>query len=172
MDNGMSAQPRDALLTQYLTFGFAGEEYAVHILAVREIIEYRPATVVPGMPTCIKGVLNLRGTIVPVVDLAIKFGLPETGITPRSCLLVMEADLDGDSTAIAVIAESVINVLELAPGDAADPRDFATRVSPNYLAGVVKADDRFVPILDIDKVLTLEELLNVGAAQRFTKRSA
>lgn len=159
----MGAQPQDSLLRQYLIFSFAGQEYAVGILEVREVVERRTITRVHAMPPWIKGVLNLRGAVVPVVDLALKFGLPETGMTSRSCILVMDADLDGERTAIGVIADSVSRVLELGPGNVSDAEASPAGVGARYLAGVGRVDSRIVPILDIGKVLTQDELLGAGA---------
>ena len=104
-----------AARTQFLSFVLAGEEYAVDILRVKEIIEYNSLTRVPGMPVTVRGVINLRGRVVPVVDLALRFGLPESVITARSSIVMVElAGVDGDIV-IGIITDSVSEVLDLDP---------------------------------------------------------
>src|SRR5215467_316571 len=153
----MTAYMQDAAQTQYLTFQFANEEYAVDILRVREIVEYNTITRVPGMPRCITGVLNLRGSVIPVVDLALKFGFSESPITNRTCVLIFETVLDAEPSVIGVLADSVSQVLELAPEGIEPPPGFGTRIGVDYLTGMGKLEGRFVLILDIDKILTVDE---------------
>ena len=154
---------------QYLGFHIAGEEYAVDILGVREIIEYDTVTSVPRTPPHIRGVINLRGSVAPVVDLAVKFGLPATPVTKRTCIVVVEVDLDGKPTIMGVLVDSVSQVIDLAPGDIAAPPSFGTQVHVDYLRGMGQSDGKkFVLILDIDRVLSAEEILaasEVVAAQ-------
>src|ERR687889_643780 len=110
-----AAAASPAALTQYLSFFVAGEEYAVGILQVKEIIEYDVVTRVPSMPACVRGVLNLRGRVVPVVDLARSFGLGESALTRRSCIVVVEVALDGEPTVVGVLVDAVSQVLDLRP---------------------------------------------------------
>lgn len=141
--------------TQYLTFTLAGEEYAVNILKVREIIRYDPAlTAVPAMPAWVRGVINLRGSVVPVVDLAVKFGTPSRVITNRTCVVVMEASMNGDRTVIGVIADAVSEVLALAPSDVEPPPSFGTSIRGDVLTGLGKIGERFVLIVDVDRVFS------------------
>jgi purine-binding chemotaxis protein CheW len=109
--------PHAETRAQYLSFELCGEEYAVNILRVREIIEYDTLTRVPGMPACVRGVINLRGRVVPVLDLAARFGLAESETTRRSCIVMMELTDDEDSVVIGVITDAVSQVLDLADSD-------------------------------------------------------
>jgi purine-binding chemotaxis protein CheW len=143
--------------TQYLTFHLAGEEYAVGILKVKEIIAYGTLTVVPHTPPSIRGVINLRGNVVPVVDLAIKFGLDPSSITPRTCIVIVEVELDGERTTMGIVADSVSQVIELPSSDVLPTPPFGTRVKIDFLHGMGRADNKFFLILDIDKVLSVEE---------------
>ncbi|HKC12424.1 MAG TPA: chemotaxis protein CheW, partial [Vicinamibacteria bacterium] len=109
----MSSQPMGAEQAQYLGFYIAGEEYAIGILRVREILEYDTVTKVPTTPPSIRGVINLRGSVVPVVDLAVKFGLPESVVSKRTCIVVVEVDLDGERAVMGVLADAVSQVIDL-----------------------------------------------------------
>ena len=144
--------------TQYLTFHLAGEEYAVGILKVKEIIEYGTLTLVPQTPPSVRGVINLRGNVVPVIDLAIKFGMPQSPITDRTCIVIVEVDMDGETTVMGVVADSVSQVIDLPPSEILPPPAFGTRIKVDFLHGMGKADKKFFLILDIDKVLCIEEL--------------
>ena len=136
----------------------AEEEYAIGILRVREILEYDTVTKVPTTPRSIRGVINLRGRVVPVVDLTTKFGLPESVITKRTCIVVVEVDLEGERTVMGVLADAVSQVIDL-PGEAIEPPPhFGTRVRVDCLLGMGRAGRKFVLLLDIDKVLSPEEL--------------
>jgi purine-binding chemotaxis protein CheW len=144
--------------TQYLTFTLAGEEYAIGILQVKEILEYDTLTPVPQTPPCIRGVINLRGSVVPVVDLAVKFGLPATALTKRTCIVIVEVALEGTRTVMGVMVDAVSHVMDLAPPDIEAPPAFGTRVRVDYLRGMGKVGKRFVLLLDIDRVLAAGEL--------------
>jgi purine-binding chemotaxis protein CheW len=151
-----------ALPTQYLTFKIAGENYAIGVLQVKEILRFETITQVPSTPPSIRGVINLRGSVVPVVDLAVKFGLPESQITKWSCIVIVEADLDGEQTVMGVMADAVSQVVEFLPGDIQPPPPFGTNVSTDYLVGMGNDEKKFVLILDINKVLTAEELMTAS----------
>ena len=144
--------------TQHLTFHLAGEEYAVGILKVKEIIEYGTLTVVPQSPPSVRGVINLRGNVVPVVDLAIKFGMAQSPITNRTCIVIVEVALDGEQSVMGVIADSVSQVIDLPADEILPPPAFGTRIKADFLKGMAKADKKFFLILDIDKVLATDEL--------------
>jgi purine-binding chemotaxis protein CheW len=152
----MDTQDQSAETTQYLTFSLAGEEYAVSILKVREIIRYDPTlTTVPTMPAWVRGVINLRGSVVPVIDLAVKVGALSGAITNRTCVVVVEASVNGDHTVAGIIADSVSEVKVLAPGDVEPPPEFGTPIRADLLKGLGKVGARFVLILDIDRVLSV-----------------
>lgn len=150
--------------SSYLSFMLAEEQYAVGLLQVREIIEYRPITRVPGMPAAVQGVINLRGSVVPVVDLAVKFGLPPRPITRWSCFVIVETTLDGQQTVMGLLADTVREVLELGPGDIEPPPAFGTRVRLEFLRGMGRQDDAFILLLDLERLLSLEELLRLSSA--------
>lgn len=147
---------------QYLTFLLAGEEYAIGILKVKEIIEYDTVTVVPKTPKWIRGVINLRGSVVPVVDLAVKFGLEERPVTRTSCIVILEGQLENQNTTMGIVADSVSQVMDLAEEDIREVPEFGTRVQVNYLLGMAQMGKKFALLLDVDKVLSTEELLNLN----------
>jgi purine-binding chemotaxis protein CheW len=159
----MSAVIEVAEQAQYLTFFLAGEEYAIGILQVKEILEYDTLTKVPQTPPSIRGVINLRGSVVPVVDLAAKFGLPETPITKRTCIVIVEVDLEGQRTVMGVLADAVSQVMDLTPADIEAPPAFGTRVRVDYLQGMGKVGKKFVLLLDVDRVLSAPELRAANA---------
>jgi purine-binding chemotaxis protein CheW len=144
--------------SQYLGFQVAGEEYAVGILRVKEILEYEVVTRVPMTPPSIRGVINLRGSVVPVVDLAVKLGMPGSAVTKRTCIVIVEVKLADEAAVIGVIADSVSQVLDLPASEIQPPPSFGTRVHVDYLVGMGRADKKFVLILDIDRVLSEDEL--------------
>jgi len=143
--------------TQYLTFHLAGEEYAVGILQVREIITYGTLTKVPHTPPSIRGVINLRGNVVPVVDLGLKFGLTASPVTDRTCIVIVEANINESRTIMGVIADSVSQVISISDNEILIAPAFGTRVRIDFLRGMGKSGDKFVLILDIDKVLSADD---------------
>jgi purine-binding chemotaxis protein CheW len=151
--------------TQLLTFVIGREEYAVSIHRTREIIEYPTITRVPGTPSYIRGVLNLRGNVVPVVDLAVKFGLSQSPVTNRTCVVILEVEVEGEPAVMGVVADAVSQVIELSRDEIEDPPSFGTQVRVDYLLGMGRADQRFVLMLDIDRVLSEGELLAAAAAE-------
>jgi purine-binding chemotaxis protein CheW len=146
---------------QYLTFLTAGEEYAVGIVKVSEIVEYETVTTVPNTPVWIRGVTNLRGRVVPVIDLAAKFGLPHSNISKFSCIIITEVMFQGEKLTMGVLADSVSQVVELSADEIEAPPPFGTRVKTEYLLGMGPLGKKFCLILDIDKVLSADELLAV-----------
>ncbi|HWH79395.1 MAG TPA: chemotaxis protein CheW [Candidatus Binatus sp.] len=152
--------------SQYLTFHLAGEEYAVAILKVKEIIEYGTLTVVPQTPPSIRGVINLRGNVVPVVDLALRFGVPQSPITNRTCIIIVEVDFGAEPAVMGIIADSVSQVVEFAPSEILAPPSFGTRVKVDFLQGMGKSDKKFSLILNIDKVLSIDEIKVTSPTQR------
>jgi purine-binding chemotaxis protein CheW len=146
-------------VVQYLTFYTAGEEYAVTIGKVKEIVKYEAVTVVPNTPPWISGVTNLRGTVVPVVDLAVKFGLTRSGVSKLSCIIITEVLFQGETLTMGVLADSVCQVVELTDDDIEETPPFGTRVKTEYLIGMGPLGKKFCLILDIDKVLSADEFL-------------
>jgi len=144
---------------QYLTFLTAGEEYAISIVKVSEIVEYEAVTVVPNTPIWIRGVTNLRGKVVPVVDLAVKFGLPASGISKFSCIIITEIMFQGEMMTMGVLADSVSQVMDLSADEIEPTPPFGTRVKTEYLLGMGALGKKFCLILDIERVLSADELL-------------
>lgn len=149
---------------QYLTFIVRGEEHAVPILRVKEIIEFETVTRVPGTPEWVRGVINLRGAILPVVDLSTKFGGNESAVTKTTCTVVVETNHRGETITIGVMADSVSEVIDFAADQIEPPPSFGTHVRVDYLLGMGKLDKKLVLILDIDRLLSPVELQEAIAA--------
>jgi purine-binding chemotaxis protein CheW len=165
MNTNTSTAPESARPAQYLGFSLAGETYAIELLRIREIIEHIPITRVPGMPPAVLGVINLRGRVVPVVDLAVKMGLGPRPITRWTCFVIVEVLLDGERTSLGLLADSVSEVLDLGAEDIEPPPAFGTRAPVSYLRGLGRQEQRFILLLDLERVLSTEELLGlVGGA--------
>ena len=143
---------------QYLTFFIRSEEYAVSILRVREIIEYESVTAVPTTPAHVRGVLNLRGTVLPVIDLASKFGHGDTEASRTTCVIVAETKLDQDLLTVGVLADSVSSVVDIDRTAIDPPPPFGTNIRIDFLTGMGKLDGRLVLILDLDRILSPIEL--------------
>jgi purine-binding chemotaxis protein CheW len=142
--------------TQFLSFVLAGEEYALDILCVREIIAYDTLTRVPGMPECVRGMINLRGRVVPVVDLALRFGLPASEITPRTCIVVVERSSPDGELVVGIITDAVSEVLDLDADRIQPTPGFGTSVGAEFLNGLAEKSERsskFVMLLNIDRAL-------------------
>ncbi len=147
---------------QYLTFLLANEEYAIGILKVKEIIEYDTVTTVPKTPKWVRGVINLRGAVVPVVDLAIKFGLELKPVTKTTCIVIVETQFESQNTTIGILVDAVSQVMELATEDLQPVPEFGTRVKVDYLLGMAQLGKKFALLLDVDKVLSTDELLRLN----------
>jgi purine-binding chemotaxis protein CheW len=144
---------------QYLTFGIGAEEYALGILRVREIIQYGAVTRVPRTPGWVRGVINLRGSVVPVLDLAVKFGQPPSPITRSTCIVITEVVLEGESVVLGVVADEVSQVVDLPASAVLPPPSFGTRVRVEYLLGMGRVGERLVLLLDADKMLSADEVV-------------
>ena len=141
---------------QYLTFLLSNEEYAVDVLSVKEIIEYGEVTKVPGTPFHVRGVINLRGSVVPVVDLAVKLGREESPLSRRSCIVIVETGAQDERVVTGVVADAVNQVIEFSPDDIEAPPAFGTGVRLHYLDGIAKVGGAFVLVLNMDSVLSEE----------------
>jgi purine-binding chemotaxis protein CheW len=148
--------------TQYLTFVLAEEVFAVDVARVREILEMPAITKVPQVPDFMRGIINLRGCVVPVIDLHLKFGMPETAQTVNTCIIVVEICMDGENIVLGALADSVQEVIEMEPSQIEAAPHIGTHLKTEYLKGMGKHNERFVMILDIDKVFSGIEL---GAVQ-------
>src|SRR6266545_7493761 len=145
-------------IIQYLTFTLAEELFAVDIGKVREVLDYTVVTRVPGTPEFMRGVINLRGSVVPVVDMRLKFGMPATEKGVNTCIIIVEVAVDGETTMLGAMADSVQEVLELGSDRIEPPPRIGTRLNIEFIRGMGKRDEEFIIILDIDKVFSLSEL--------------
>jgi purine-binding chemotaxis protein CheW len=152
-------QPRNdgawlsTLIGKYLTFALGDEEYGVPVLKVREIIKMMDITVVPQVPAHIKGVINLRGKVIPVVDLRLKFSLPQQDYTERTCIIVVEVVLSTANVMMGVVVDSVSEVLNIASDELQQTPDFGERVTTDYIKGMAKVKGTVKILLDLDRVL-------------------
>ncbi len=144
--------------TQYLTFTLDEEVFGVDISKVREVLDFVTVTKVPQVPEFMRGVINLRGGVVPVVDMRIKFGMPTTEKTVDTCIVIVEIELGGDITVIGALADSVKEVMDLNPDQIEPAPKIGTKLNTEFIRGMGKKGEEFVIILDIDKVFSCDEL--------------
>ena len=145
-------------VSNYLTFKLDAEIFALEIGKVREVLDFAKVTKVPRTSEFMRGVINLRGSVVPVVDLRLKFGMTKTEQTVDACIIIAEIDLGGETTILGTLADAVQEVIELEP-DSIDPAPkIGTRLNTEFIKGMGKRDDEFIIILDIDKVFSSEEM--------------
>ena len=153
--------------SQYLTFNSAGETYALAILGIKEILEYSAPTDVPMMPAFIRGVINLRGAVVPVIDLALRLGRQSGAVGKKTCVVIVETQVAEHRQVIGVIVDQVNEVLEVLPSEIESPPAFGASIRTEFIAGLAKIAGRFVIILDIGEVLSADEfdaLIQASAA--------
>ena len=154
--------------TQHLTFMLADEVFALDIGKVREVLDFTVATKVPNMPDYMRGVINLRGTVVPVVDLRRKFGMTATEKGVNTCVIITEVSLNDETTVLGALADSVQEVLDLEPNQIEPPPKIGTKLRTEFIEGMGKHNNQFIIILDIDKVfsahdVSIVEKLGAGA---------
>ena len=149
---------------QYLTFTLGEETFAVGTRNVREIIEYGRLTPVPLMPQSILGVINLRGGVVPIMDLRQRFGQGATQVSRRSCIVILEVQRDGIDQVIGIVVEAVNAVLEIPPQDIEPPPSFGSHIPTDFLIGMGKLDNGLVVLIDIGRVLSLDDLRQLAGA--------
>ena len=143
---------------QYLTFKLGEEVFALEVANVREILEFIPITKVPRTPDYMTGVINLRGSVVPVTDMRLKFGMSQTEKTVNTCIIVVEVDIEGEKALLGALVDSVQEVFELEAQQIEPPPRLGLGLKTEFIEGMGKRDNRFVIILDIDKVFSMEEL--------------
>ena len=151
--------------TQFLTFTLADEVFAVDVARVREILEITSITKVPRVPDFMRGVINLRGCVVPVIDLRLKFGMEETDQTVNTCIIVVEVEMDGESIVLGALADSVQEVIEMEPAQIEAPPHIGTHLRTEFIRGMGKHNERFVMILDIDQVFSGTELIAIAGQE-------
>ncbi len=150
--------------TQHLTFKLDEEVFAIDISKVREVLEYTDVTKVPRTPEFMKGVINLRGHVVPVVDLRLKFGMPEVEKTVNTCIIIVEVNVEEETAVLGALADSVQEVHDFEADQIEPAPKIGTRLNTDFIRGMGKRDDQFIMILDIDKVFSTDELAIVQDA--------
>ena len=152
----------DRRIGKYLTFRLGNEEFAIQVLRVREIMGIQEITAVPQTPEYVKGVLNLRGKVIPVMDLRLKFGMPELEYTQRTSIIVAQIESPAKKLQIGIIVDGVSEVLTLQAGDIEDTPDFGSGVETPYILGMAKIKNKVKILLDIDMVLSAQEMQGLG----------
>ena len=148
-----------AVSTQYLTFKLGEEIFALDVAEVREILDFTTVTKVPRTPSFMRGVINLRGSVVPVMDLRLKFGMSATEQTVNSCIIVVEMSLEGDNIVIGVLADAVQEVIDMEPEQIEPAPRIGTNLNMDYILGMGKHNGTFMMILDIDRIFNDAEFL-------------
>lgn len=151
--------------SQHLTFNLGEEVFAVDISKVREVIEFPAITKVPQTPEFMSGVINLRGSVVPVVDLRLKFGMTETERTVNTCIIIVEISLDEETAIVGALADAVQEVLEFEEDQINPTPKIGMKLKTDFIQGMGRKDDKFIIILDIDKVFSMDELVAVQDAE-------
>lgn len=152
---------------QYLAFSLGGESFAMDIRSIKEVIQYGSLTEVPLMPEFIRGVINLRGAVVPVIDLSVRFGRPATDVARRTCIVILEVQgPGGEEVELGVIVDTVSEVLEIGASEIEPAPGFGSSLRSEFISGVGKVGGRFVILLDVNHVLSIEEMASLtgGAA--------
>ena len=161
---------KSKLAGKYLTFTLQQESYGIDVLQVREIIRLTDITAVPQMPAYIRGVINLRGKIIPVLDLRMRFGFPDAGRTDQTCIIVVQVKLpDGRSTAMGLVVDGVEEVFNIADGEIEETPDFGAQLDTDYILGMAKIKGSVKALLDIDKVIAGDVLMT---AQKISPAAA
>lgn len=148
----------------YLTFQLEDEIFAVDVKNVREVLEFTSVTKIPGVPDFVRGIINLRGKVVPVVDLRLKFGMTETVKTQTTCVIVLDVGIGDNQIQIGALADSVKEVFEFEPGQIEPPPRIGNLSNSNYIQGIGKREDQFIIILNINRVFSSDEIVLLGAA--------
>src|SRR6266568_4101790 len=161
--NDNAAAQADARSGKYLTFQLANEEFGIRVLKVREIMGIQEITAVPQTPAHIKGVINLRGKVVPVVDLRLKFGLAAADYTQRTCIIVTQVQGESGAVMMGIVVDGVSEVLSLASAEIEDTPDFGEALTGGYLLGMAKVKGKVKILLDIDRVLSTQDMHNLNA---------
>ena len=160
--NTLPAEATLQELQQYLTFMLGSETFAIGILNIKEIIEYGNLTEVPRMPEFIRGVINLRGSVVPVIDLGARFGKQAGEVTPRTCVVIIEVQYEGEEHVVGVMVDAVNEVLDI-PADQIEPApSFGANIRADFIRGMGKVEGKFVILLNVNHVLSLDEMSSLA----------
>jgi purine-binding chemotaxis protein CheW len=150
---------------QYLTFTLAEETFAIEIVKVREVIDYVHVTRVPRMPDYLRGVINLRGSVVPVIDLRLILGMPSIEKTVDTCVIIAEVMIDGEALHLGMLADSVQEVIDVNPNQIDPPPKLGSMLDTKFIRGMGKRDEGFFIILNIDRVLSVDEIAGIEAVK-------
>ncbi len=158
---------------QYLTFMLGGEMFSLGILCIKEIIWYANLTEVPMMPACIRGVINLRGSVVPVLDLSNRFGKPSTPVIKSTCIVIVEVPTatEGEHQNMGLVVDSVQAVLEIATSEIEPAPSFGAKIRSEFIEGIAKVGGKFVILLNVAKVLSMEEIGQMGQVAAMAQAS-
>lgn len=160
---GGATAAQSGMSSQYLIFSLGGESFAVGTLGVREIIEYGHLTAVPMVPGFIRGVINLRGAVVPVIDLNARFGRTRTEASRRTCIVILEIQAEDDRHVLGIIVDAVSAVRQIDRAQIEPAPSFGTRIRADFIAGMAKVNKGFVILLDLGRVLSMDELAELRA---------
>ncbi len=146
-------------VSQLLSFVLDDEVFAVSVSHVREILDRTDTTRIPRMPAFMRGALNVRGSVVPVVDLRVKFGLPATEVTVDTCVVIAEVSVDGETTVLGALVDAVRDVFEVGPEDLSPPPRMGTKLDTQFIEAMARHEGEFIIVLDIDRVLSADEII-------------
>jgi purine-binding chemotaxis protein CheW len=150
---------------QYLTFKLGNETFGIDVAKVREVLDFTSITEIPRTPNFMRGVINLRGSVVPVVDLRICFAMSKTERTRNTCIVVVEVQLEGEATVIGALADSVEEVIDLEPDQIQPAPEIGSQIRTDFIMGMGKREAQFIVILDIDRVFSAEDVSAVRSAE-------
>lgn len=153
-----AASAKGSMVSQHLIFSLGGELFGVATLRVREIIEYGNLTTVPMMPSFMRGVINLRGSVVPVIDLNARFGRGKTEVSRRTCIVILEVQSEEDTFVLGIIVDAVSAVRQIDSSQVEPAPSFGTRIRADFIDGMAKINNNFVILLNLGKVLSVDEL--------------
>lgn len=158
-------------INSYLSFKLGEEEFAAHVGKVLNILEMTKITEVPKAPNYMKGVINLRGTVLPVIDTRIKFGMPPTVYTTNTCIIVLDIDMDGESIHVGALVDSVQAVLEIEKAQIMPPPSIGSKYKSEFIEGVANIDDKFIMILNMDRVFSSDEITSMKDKTEETEKT-
>ncbi|AQT60325.1 chemotaxis protein CheW [Cellvibrio mixtus] len=153
------------VIKQYLTFNIGHEYYGLELSQTREIIEYNGITEVPLMPNFLRGVINLRGEVVPVIDLAVRLGRKPIQVQKRTCIIVVELENNEQNHVLGLLADAVSEVIEMDDENIEDAPSFGANIRADFIQGIAKRDDEFIVLLDANSALSIRELAHLVEAQ-------
>lgn len=145
-------------INSYLSFRLGEEEFAAHVTKVLNILELTRITQVPKAPDYMKGVINLRGTVLPVIDTRLKFGMTETEFTDKTCIVVMELEMDGEKVYVGALVDEVVAVIELEEEDIQPKPSIGNKYQAQFIFGMTRKDERFIMLLDMESIFSVDEL--------------